>query len=141
MQFLGITLDTIKMQSHCTKKKITLQNLQSLIGTLQFVTSVIPARRPFLRRLVDMTIGVTKTYHKIRLARGAREDMDMWLTFLREYNGKSFFLHEVWLTSDQLNLYTDAATLHGYGAILRDRWLYGEWQGKARLCHINELEL
>ena len=39
-------------------KKVTLRELQSIIGALDHCY-IIPAGRAFLRRLIDLTIGVT----------------------------------------------------------------------------------
>lgn len=43
------------------RKKVTLQELQSLIGVLNFACLVVVPGRAFLRRLIDLTIGVKKT--------------------------------------------------------------------------------
>lgn len=143
LPFLGITLDTIKFEarlppdkvSHCkeltqifkTRKKVTLKELQSLVGTLQFATSVVCPGRPFLRRLIDLTIGVQKPFFKIRLTNESRADLQTWYTFLTSFNGKSFFLDEKWVYSDSLHFFTDACTTIGYGAIFGDQWFSGEW--------------
>ena len=63
--------------------KITLKELQSLIGQLQFCTSVITHSRPFIRRLIDRTIGTTHPHHYITLRTGEKEDLRMWLSFLK----------------------------------------------------------
>lgn len=72
--FLGIQLDVNSMVARLPKEKLiryaenlrailvapqcSLSELKSLIGKLQFATSVVPAGRPFLRRLHDATIGM-----------------------------------------------------------------------------------
>ncbi len=60
-----------------------------MIGHLQFATTFVKVGKAFLRHLYDLTIGVSKLYHKIRLNSSAKEDLKMWVTFLREFNGKS----------------------------------------------------
>ena len=107
LSFVGIELDTIKMEARLpeeklakcrsliweflTKKKVTLTELQSLIGLLNFTCSVIVPGRTFLRRLINLTVGVKRPRHFIRLNRETKADLRRWLTFLESYNGKSFF--------------------------------------------------
>lgn len=79
----GIEVDTVLMQarlpqdkletaidlvkSFSRRKKVTLMELQSCIGTLQFAAKVVVGRRPFLRRLINLTKGVVKPHFHIRL--------------------------------------------------------------------------
>ena len=71
------------------RKKVTLVELQSLIGLLNFACSVIISGRAF--RLMDLTIGVKAAHHRIRLTSQEKEDLRVWLEFLNNFNGKSFF--------------------------------------------------
>ena len=74
------------------RKKVTLVELQSMTGLLNFVCSAIIPGRAFLRRLIDLTIGVKTAHHRIRLTSQEKEDLRVWLEFLNKYfNGKSFF--------------------------------------------------
>ena len=107
-------------------KKITLRELQFLIGLLNFTCSVIVPGRTFLRRLINLTVGVKRPRYFIRLNRETKSDLKLWLNFLESYNGKSFFLGYNWLSSAKLHLYTDAGSL-GYGAVFGSHWLYGQW--------------
>ena len=100
-----------------TKEKVTLRDLQSLIGVLNFACTVIVPGRAFLRRLIDMTMGVQKPYHHIRLTRQARYDLKVWQDFLEHFNGRSMFLNDALLTGDYLQLYTEAAGGIGFGAM------------------------
>ena len=61
------------------REKCTLKELQSLIGHLKFacLIMIIPGR-PFLRRLIDLTIGTYKPYNFIRISKEARADMAAW---------------------------------------------------------------
>ena len=108
IEFLGIIIDSQKMEvrlpsdkldrlfgdlnSWHTKKSATLQELQSLIGTLNFACKVIPPGRAFLQRIINLTRGVSKPHHHIRLTNGFREDVKMWQIFLKDWNGTSLFL-------------------------------------------------
>ena len=37
-----------------------------------------------------------------------KEDITMWLKFLDEFNGSRNFGSNIWLSNEQLNLYTDS---------------------------------
>ena len=143
LSFAGIELDTQNMEARLPsdkltkcrdsiqhflrRKKITLRELQSLIGLLNFTCSVIVPGRTFLRRLINLTVGVKRPRYFIRLNRETKSDLKLWLNFLESYNGKSFFLDYNWLSSAKLHLYTDAAGSLGYGAVFGSHWLYGQW--------------
>ena len=104
-----------------------MTELQSLIGLLNFTCSVIVPDRTFLRRLITLTVGVKRPRHFIRLNRETKADLRLWLTSLESYNGKSFFLDYIWLSSAKLHLYTDAAGLLGYGAVFGAHWFFSQW--------------
>lgn len=141
--FLGIELDTCFMEARLPddkiqkiklalaavrkKKKIKLRDLRSLIGLLNFACYVVVPGRAFLRRLINLTIGVSKPYHKIRLNKQARLDLKAWAEFIDNVNGRSIFLDEVWKDSEKLQMYTDAAGSLGYGAVFGSKWFYGKW--------------
>ena len=109
------------------RKKITLREPRSLIGLLNFTCSVIVPSQTFLRRLINLTVGVKRPRYFIRLNWETKSDLKLSLTFLESYNGKSFFLDYNWLSSAKLHLYTDAAGSLGYGTVLGSHWLYGQW--------------
>ena len=130
LQFAWITLDFITMQASLTEDKlakcrdqlsscygmkhITLRDLKTLIGLLNFTCSVIVPGRAFFRRLIDWTKGIRRPRHFIHITKECKQDIQVWLSFLHQYNGKSFFLPDRWLTSRKLKLYTEAA---GFEAI------------------------
>ena len=157
IEFLGITLDAERMEARLpqdklakgrallgeflSKEKVTLRDLQSLIGVLNFACTVIVPGRAFLRRLIDMTMGVQKPYHHIRLTRQAKYDLKVWQDFLEHFNGRSMFLNDALLTGDYLQLYTDAAGGIGFGAICGTEWFHGLWPLSWRAYNIAVLEL
>jgi hypothetical protein len=85
LPFVGIELDTILMEARlppdklekCRKmlvefmsmKKATRRELQSLIGLLNFAVCVVAPGRPFLRRMIDLTIGLKSKKHRRRITR------------------------------------------------------------------------
>lgn len=155
--FAGIELDCCKFEARLPrekidkclqaietsirKRKITLRDLQSLIGLLNFACTVIMPGRVFLRRLINLTIGVKRPYYKISLNNEVRRDLLVWKQFLDTYNGKTMFLQEAWLSSDVLKFYTDAAQSLGYGIIFNRKWAYGEWPDRWKNKNIAILEL
>ena len=70
-----------------------------------------------------------------------REDVQLWGSFLTDFNGRSLFHPDVWCDSTSLNLYTDASGSLGYGAVYGSRWLYGAWSDEWKGCSITLLEL
>ena len=49
------------------------------------------------------------------------------MRFLAGFNGRAFFLDDLWVTSTTLELFTDAAGSKGYGAVFGRKWFYGSW--------------
>lgn len=66
------------LESFRKRRKVTLRELQSLIGLLNFTCSVIVPGRAFLRRLIDLTVGVRRPHHRIRLSKETKHDMEVW---------------------------------------------------------------
>lgn len=122
------------------RKKVTLVELHSMIGLLNSACSAIIPGRAFLRRLIDLVIGVKAAHHRIRLTSQVKEDLLVWLEFLNNFNGKSFFLHDEWLNSHKLHLYTDTAGSLGFGAIFGNHWCFGQWPSKWQGRNIAFLE-
>lgn len=124
------------------KKKVTLRELQSLIGLLNFACSVIVPGRAFLRRLHDLTKGHSCPKFRITLNSEARADLQAWFNFVSNYNGKSCFLFQKWISSDVLKLYSDAAGVHGgFAAVFGSKWFVGEWPPDMKDLHITIKEL
>ena len=155
LQFAGITLDSIKQEARLPsdklircqslirhflkKRKVSLRDLQSLIGLLNFTCSVVLPGRAFLRRLIDLTRGVKRPSHRVNLTKETKSDLRIWLNFLEHFNGRTFFLSERVL-STELELFTDAAGSKGYGAIFGSHWFYGAWPVSWRSLNITFLE-
>ena len=88
--------------------------MQSLIGLLNFACSVVTPGRPFLRRLIDLTISLRAPHHMRRLNKEAHADLRVWAIFIEHFNGKSVLLPDQWIAADILNLYTDSSN-SGFG--------------------------
>ena len=157
LTFAGIELDCLKHEARLprekvekcrqvitqflSRKKVTLQELQSLIGLLNFACSIIKPGRVFLRRLINLTVGITRPTYFIRLTLEVKKDLRIWQQFLTSFNCQSIFLEEVWTSSGALSFYTDAAQSCGFGTIFGTHWTYGKWPDKWQLQDISVLEL
>ena len=80
------------LESFYKRRKVTLRELQSVLGLLNFTCSVVVPGRPFLRRMIDLTVGVRRPHHRIRLSKGTKHDITVLLNFLSTFNGRSPFL-------------------------------------------------
>ena len=90
------------------RRKVTLLELQSLIGLLSFACCVVHSGRTFLRRLIDRTK---------RLNKDSRLDIAAWLLFIEHFNGKTMLLKQIWISANKLHLYTNAGGSLGFAAI------------------------
>ena len=161
--FLGLELDSVLMQVRIPMDKVqklvdqilavlehnssvTLKELQSLLGSLNFMCRAIAPGRPFCRRLINATCGVVSRHHHIKLNRGMRLDLRMWLHFFQNYNGVAMFQEELWASNADVCLFTDssAAADKGFGAYFQGRWLSSPWPAdwvqEGRLSDITLLE-
>ena len=156
LPFAGIELDCVRMLARlpddklikCTElikqtldmTRISLKGIQELCGLLNFCCIVIYPGRCFLRRLYNLTIGLSNKHAQITLSAETKDDLRMWLRFLSQFNGKIFFMSNKWIAADALNLHSDAAQTGGFAATLQRQWLYGEWPEQMRRIDITTLE-
>jgi hypothetical protein len=98
LTFTGIELDSLKWEaclpkdkiekcvqciaSFLTRKKVTLKELQSLIGLLNFACLVVTPGCAFLRRLIDLTCGISQPHFFIRLNCNVKDDLRLWHFFI-----------------------------------------------------------
>ena len=101
-----------------SKSRVTLRQMQSLIGSLHVVCKAIGPDRAFLRRLINLTRGVRRHHHRIRLTQGAKADLLAWVEFLQHFNGTVGIAEHVWRGNDFFHFYTDAAASIGFGIYL-----------------------
>ena len=140
--FLGIELDSISMyarlpieklnrytqeiESFITKNKITLRELKSLIGMLQFATRVVTPGRPFLRRMYDLTMQANNPFHFVRITKSVKLDLQIWLSFLNRYNGMTIIREPSISDSHNLHFYSDSSKF-AFGATYGSYWIQGTW--------------
>ena len=145
MVFLGLEIDTnempIRVPSHkieeltallqdfLSRKKITLKQLQSLVGKLNFFSKAIRSSRAFLRRFYDAMLPLKKPHNFIRVAGEIKEDFRVWLDFLKHFNGVAYIPQHVWFSNEQLQLFTDSAgSVHlGAGCFFEGNWCFFPW--------------
>lgn len=163
LTFLGIELDTVAMQMRLPASKldelrtkvqttiltptITLQDLQSIIGLLNFACQVVAPGRAFIRRLIDATVGVKQAKSKITVTSWMKLDLEMWLDFLNQYNGITLFPSRLWVSNDTIQFFTDSAggRSGGFGIFFHNKWAFGRWPHQwvklGRLQDMTYLEL
>ena len=90
-----------------------------------------PPGRAFLKRLIELTIGLSKPHYYRRLNKEARSE---------SFNGKWLFLSDRWETSEQLKLNTDASNI-GFGGLFRKHWFAIKWPTDWLKYHITIREL
>jgi hypothetical protein len=106
-----------ELVEHALKKgKLSLQELQSLIGFLSFCCKVVPLGRSFLRRLYDATSnyphsGTGTAKQRRRLTADMKADLRWWQRFLPSWNGIAI-IRPVRAT---LLVWTDASGHDGLG--------------------------
>ena len=96
-------LQMLQAKVSCTKRQ-----LQSLIGQLNFICSVCRPGRTFLCRMVGLLSKGSHRSHHIRLPKRFFKDLEWWLSFLSDWNGRSFFYDDQWFSNARLHLFTDA---------------------------------
>ena len=143
LKFLGLVVDTVAMEVRIPedklvdlrltlrqaieRRKMTLQEIQSLVGKLNFCCRAVAPGRAFCRRLIDATIGLRHPFHRTRVSIGMREDMLLWQKFLDHHNGITFMADQQWKDNQGLNLFTDAAGSLGFGIFFQNKWSAGQW--------------
>ena len=143
--FLGLELDSDEMVVRIPKSKIeeirqkirvilaskkcSRKQMQSLIGSLNFACRAIVPGRPFCRRLINATCGLTKPYHHLRINLDMKEDLKLWLQFFEDFNGVSIFHERFWVSNTDIQLFTDSAggSNLGFGAYFAGKWAYAPW--------------
>ncbi|XP_021363407.1 uncharacterized protein LOC110456774 [Mizuhopecten yessoensis] len=121
------------------RKRATKVQLQSLVGKLIWVSSVVYGGRAFLRRLINAMNTLRHKSHKLRFSADTLLDIKWWLAFMPQFNGKSLLLESMPVSA----LYTDACN-EGAGGHWGDSWFYCNWKmdyPNVAPLHINEKEV
>ena len=110
--------------SFLTPMKVTLKEVQTLTGMLRVACSLVFPGRAFLRRLIDLTVGIHSLYHYIRKNREVKADLKLWQSFSTGFHIRFFFLEDFWNSSDKLKRHTDVSL--GLKAVFGRKWCYGK---------------
>ena len=92
------------------KKSCTRTQLQSLLGSLLYITKCVRPARSFLNRMLQVLRDNIQT-SPFRLTQSFHQDLNWFLTFLQQYNGVTYFDHK----KVDFEVHLDAS-LSGFGA-------------------------
>ena len=107
------------------KRSVTKQQLQGLIGHLNFAAKVVKPGRLFTRELFNTMTIPKRSFHLVRLNSACRADIAWWSLFLKDWNGISFFP-----TFPQgITVVSDASGKWGCGAFVKEslHWFQVQW--------------
>lgn len=114
-----------------SKRKMLVKDLESVTGLLSYCSRAIPAVRAFIRRFYDLTASIKhkKPYYRVKINQEIKSDVQMLLYFLDKFNGHCYFPERLWLTSDFLQLFTDASGNPelGCGSYFQGHWAHFTW--------------
>jgi hypothetical protein len=129
-----IRLDEIKLNQFRdmlsewkSKSKCTRKQLQSLAGSLLWVTKVVRGGRTFLRRVIDAIRSRSHNF-PAPIEESVRLDLRWWSEFMLQFNGVTMIPDTKWTESwsSECQLFTDAAK-SGFGARWGKHYIHGEW--------------
>ena len=130
VSFAGFILDTRSMVIRLPQKKLlkarqivnkasacqslTLLDIQKLTGYLNFVSTVVPLGKTFLRRLYNMELYFppqAAKYHRRRISGEAKKDLKWWSNALMHPPERSIATRR----REVIRCWTDAASTRGLG--------------------------
>lgn len=133
IEFVGITIDVRQKETRLpgdkvekcrnllnpyqNKKACTLKEVQSLVGVVNFASSVILPGRAILKRFIQLTMHVSENQKFVLINKECKDDMGMWLVFL----------DEKFISSNTLHLFTDAAQSKGFAGIYWRQNFFGSF--------------
>lgn len=126
-------LDRLLNEIRCwlSRRTASFDELEHLVGVLQWAAPIARGGRFFLRRLYDAKKRIADRDHRRRfpLPAGAIEDIKWWFDFLTspDWVGHSTFIRGK-ATALDLQFSTDASST-GYGAFWEGHWFYGKFEG------------
>lgn len=153
LTFLGIELDCLNLEARLPPDKIAkaqkliksllerekthVKQIESLHGYLNYCAAIIPAGRAFLRSLSRLLRSRSKW---ITIPMQVRMDLQIWLDFLIQFNGRSMFVHSRWDGPSVLHLETDSSGSWGCGAVFGDSYFALPWPQEVPRSNLSLLE-
>ena len=132
LTFLGIEIDSESLQLRLPQEKLDKskllitswynckaakkRQLLSLIGHLAHACKVVPPRRTFLRRIINLSRVPKDLDHWVCLNAEFQLDLQWWHLFLAKWNGISCIYTNVPSKEDVI-VATDASGSWGHGAV------------------------
>ncbi|KAJ1205930.1 hypothetical protein NDU88_001350 [Pleurodeles waltl] len=110
------------------KPKVTVKEVQTVLGQLNFVFGVVRVGRTCCRWLGRALLGLSMPHHHVRVSVGVREDLHMWCFFLDTFNGIPMGSPpEVeW----EAQIFSDAAGYIVFGIYYQGIWCTQEWPAR-----------
>ncbi len=156
LTFLGVEIDAVRCFARLPKVKLdaytaqivdlldknscTLAELRTLIGRLNWAASLIRVGRSFMRNLIGPTKGLRNPNVRITLTESLKQELSMWLSFLSQYNGYSFFKDHCLSLECSVHVYTDASPI-GAGIVVGNLWSQLWYDERWAALNIATLEL
>ena len=120
------------------RKSVTVKDIQKVAGSLNFICSAIPAGKPFLCALHQLTRSchgkrICSGHHR-RISREVYEDLSMFCTFLVECAEKKYhsipFPIKLNIFNSDIQLFADSngSAENGFGCWFQNSWSYGLWR-------------
>ncbi|KAI2642981.1 hypothetical protein H4Q32_024811 [Labeo rohita] len=88
---------------------------------------IIPQGHPFISHLLSLASSAHALEDRISITDSCRNELSLWISFLKQWNGLSFFYSNLVSSPIDIQLYTDAAPSVGFGGFLRGRWFASTW--------------
>ena len=136
--FLGIVLDTARMEARLPEDKLTgLKNevsqwinrtdarkreILSLVGSLQHATKVVRYGRAFVSRMYAAAAKLRELHFNTRLNAEFCSNLCWWYTFLTDWNGLSLFCWDDSEWTPNYSIQTDASGVWGCASYLNGQW-------------------
>ncbi|KAJ1145549.1 hypothetical protein NDU88_011835 [Pleurodeles waltl] len=107
------------------RRKVTVRDIQVLLGHLNFACRVVWAGRTFCRRLGLALAGRELPHHHVRLIAGVKADLRMWGMFFKHFNGIPL---QYWQVVDwDVQIFSDAAGGSGFGVYWDGKYCAESW--------------
>ena len=145
--FLGLLIDTIRqvvcipmekverakilIEDMLKSKKTTVHKMQKLTGFLNFLCRCIVPGRAFTRRLYTFYSPKMKLHHHINMKKEIKDDLRIWMKFLNDATVvycRPFIDYSSILQAEELDWYTDASGVIGFGGYHLNQWFNQLWE-------------
>lgn len=113
------------------KKKITVRQIQQIVGLLNFFCRAVFPGRAFTQRLYAKTRGL-KQHHHVQVDSEMKADLEVWNTFITEEPlsiFRPFVDFSVEILAEDLDMASDASAsgANAVGGYYKNHWFQGFW--------------